>query len=725
MALYTKTTDFASKDSLITGDPDKVIRGTEIDTEFENIETSIATQDGVSTHLTSVSGTNTITASVPVSLSAYATGQKFSFSPANTNTGAVTINIASLGAKAITKHGTTALVEGDLLAGAMYTIAYDGTRFVLMDHRMVVIAPQDYGAVGDGTTDDSVAFNKASAAAAAANALLYVPKPATAYLMENTWLITDDNPYGACDGLSVFIASGTTINQTTTPSDNFIIEIDGVTDVTIDGYNATIDGKIASIDSWPAYGTTALASAPAVRPMSIAIGNSTATSNITIKGLYLKDAAQDNIYVRNNATNVRLIDVRAYGAGRNNLSVISATDFYAGNCRFENARQWFTDDFGYGVDCEPAAASDVLNNITFENCRAYKNYDGGFYVLAANLDNTSTTDVSVRFINCYDDHSGWDTDAGDYHASTATGFGFYGPATSATISSYVDFIGCTSTGANAYAFAVTRYPGNLGSVRINKCHAEDWNRLASSSSLNVGAIVVKSLSAGTQQLAVHVDGTAHKSDTVAGEYVITYGNGQETYENFWLGEFNVSGSLNPRSYGIAGITASNMLGSASIAAGDGPKRPFSVMPSGVWVTGTSTQSINNNSTTKLTIWSGGTESGSGRFNFGRDFSLTNGEWTPKEPGLYSVNIRIKFDAAVDNSRVYVALFQDPATGSFAEHSRDDDVMIGTGTNQDYQYIRLVLVPATGYKYDVRVLQVSGGAINAVGASCDFMAVRVA
>lgn len=41
MAVYTKTTDFASKDSLITGDPDKVIRGSEIDTEFENIESTI------------------------------------------------------------------------------------------------------------------------------------------------------------------------------------------------------------------------------------------------------------------------------------------------------------------------------------------------------------------------------------------------------------------------------------------------------------------------------------------------------------------------------------------------------------------------------------------------------------------------------------------------------------------------------------------------------------
>lgn len=35
---YSKTTDFASKDSLLTGDPAKIVKGTEIDAEFDNIE---------------------------------------------------------------------------------------------------------------------------------------------------------------------------------------------------------------------------------------------------------------------------------------------------------------------------------------------------------------------------------------------------------------------------------------------------------------------------------------------------------------------------------------------------------------------------------------------------------------------------------------------------------------------------------------------------------------
>ena len=44
MSNYSKLTNFATKDSLASGNPLKVIKGTEIDDEFEAIETSIATK---------------------------------------------------------------------------------------------------------------------------------------------------------------------------------------------------------------------------------------------------------------------------------------------------------------------------------------------------------------------------------------------------------------------------------------------------------------------------------------------------------------------------------------------------------------------------------------------------------------------------------------------------------------------------------------------------------
>jgi hypothetical protein len=87
-------------------------------------------QSAYGTFLT-VSGTNTITATVSPSLTAYSAGQMFGFVAANTNSGATTINISSLGAKSIvTPLG--ALNAGDIQSGYFYIIYYDGTNFQLL-----------------------------------------------------------------------------------------------------------------------------------------------------------------------------------------------------------------------------------------------------------------------------------------------------------------------------------------------------------------------------------------------------------------------------------------------------------------------------------------------------------------------------------------------------------------------------------------------------------------
>ena len=44
MTDYTKSVNFATKDSLITGDPLKIVKGAEINTELDNIAASIATK---------------------------------------------------------------------------------------------------------------------------------------------------------------------------------------------------------------------------------------------------------------------------------------------------------------------------------------------------------------------------------------------------------------------------------------------------------------------------------------------------------------------------------------------------------------------------------------------------------------------------------------------------------------------------------------------------------
>lgn len=79
-----------------------------------------------------VTGTDTIVGTATPALTAgYVTGMRFQFFAAGANTGAVTLNINSQGAKAVTKNGTTALVAGDIPNGVLVTVTYDGTQFVL------------------------------------------------------------------------------------------------------------------------------------------------------------------------------------------------------------------------------------------------------------------------------------------------------------------------------------------------------------------------------------------------------------------------------------------------------------------------------------------------------------------------------------------------------------------------------------------------------------------
>jgi hypothetical protein len=91
MSNYTKTVNFAAKDALTTGNANKVVKGTEIDTEFNNIATAIATKADSS------SG-GTVTS---VALSGGTTGLTVSGSPITTS-GTITL----AGTLAVANGGT-------------------------------------------------------------------------------------------------------------------------------------------------------------------------------------------------------------------------------------------------------------------------------------------------------------------------------------------------------------------------------------------------------------------------------------------------------------------------------------------------------------------------------------------------------------------------------------------------------------------------------------------
>lgn len=80
--------------------------------------------------LGTTSGTNTYTLTAPTVTALYA-GLRVTAKFATANTAASTLNINGLGAKSIVKAGGGALSSGNLKAGGVYTLVYDGTSFQL------------------------------------------------------------------------------------------------------------------------------------------------------------------------------------------------------------------------------------------------------------------------------------------------------------------------------------------------------------------------------------------------------------------------------------------------------------------------------------------------------------------------------------------------------------------------------------------------------------------
>ena len=103
------------------------------------------------------SGTNTVTLAASSTLTAYAQGDRFMFKAGGTNTGAVTLNVDSVGAKAVQKN-QAALVAGDITQNDIVHVVYDGTQFQMVSPPKV---PVGYG-TGDSPQFTGIELGHAS-----------------------------------------------------------------------------------------------------------------------------------------------------------------------------------------------------------------------------------------------------------------------------------------------------------------------------------------------------------------------------------------------------------------------------------------------------------------------------------------------------------------------------------------------------------------------------------
>lgn len=85
-------------------------------------------QDGRLTFATTSGSRNAINLTNAIAITSYIKGQTFRFIPTDNNTGAVTVAVDGLAAKAVKVNGTD-LTAGQILSGSVITITFDGTDF--------------------------------------------------------------------------------------------------------------------------------------------------------------------------------------------------------------------------------------------------------------------------------------------------------------------------------------------------------------------------------------------------------------------------------------------------------------------------------------------------------------------------------------------------------------------------------------------------------------------
>lgn len=105
---------------------------TTIVTNFSAGDPELVLVDGSRTYVADTGAADVYAITLVPAISAYKTGQTFTFKATNANTTTSTLNVNGLGAKTIKKLGSTNLAANDILASQIVQVQYDGTNFQMM-----------------------------------------------------------------------------------------------------------------------------------------------------------------------------------------------------------------------------------------------------------------------------------------------------------------------------------------------------------------------------------------------------------------------------------------------------------------------------------------------------------------------------------------------------------------------------------------------------------------
>lgn len=238
--------------------------------------------------------------------------------------------------------------------------------------------------------------------------------------------------------------------------------------------NVTVSGAVIEGDRAAHTGTTG------EWGMGILVS---ASSNVKISDVNAHDCWGDGIYISGVSNGVTVENSGFDHNRRNGCSIINAKNIQFNNCVFSNTDG--TSPFK-GVDLEPNYDSDILQNISFNNCRSFKNLTKGIGIA---YDGTLTNTVSVTINNWYSDSDGigFSLDAGPRNTA-----GFM------TINNF--------TSVNARETGFSCFGANLYTA-INGLHIVNPNQGNSSNNRDASGIVFWMDTTSTNKISGNVHAT--------------------------------------------------------------------------------------------------------------------------------------------------------------------------------------------------------------------------
>jgi len=234
-------------------------------------------------------------------------------------------------------------------------------RILTVASNTTLNARTQYGATGDGTTDDTAAINRALAATG--SGICYVPA--------GTYLI---NPVASSSQFGVYLNSGNTllldpgaVLKCKTMSIGSGYSVVGLKENNIALVGGTLIGdRVAR--NLPTYINGSGSDMEVGN--GVAIGNA---SGITLLGVTAKDNCNDGFYIYNNVSNVVISDCTADNNRRQGCSLVYCNGVVIQYSTFSNTNG---NDPACGLDFEPNSGSTV-QNVQVIGCNIFGNVGGG------------------------------------------------------------------------------------------------------------------------------------------------------------------------------------------------------------------------------------------------------------------------------------------------------------------------------------------------------------